>query len=148
MDNPGINIWSGCHGPEAALTNPTAIARRKGNLSRDYPVLFRGRVYRDAESAYRLNRKDLPFPAREELCFEIVQAKLCQYPELVTLLDERGGVPWLERCFHLTGAKSGNFRSWEGDGRESAFLRALIRAYESIKAGAKPDHAPRQMELF
>ena len=50
----GINIWSGCSiGIGAALTNPTELAFRKGNLKNHYPVEFKGRVFRDAEAAYQ-----------------------------------------------------------------------------------------------
>ena len=38
----------------AALTNPTEIARRRGDLSRSYPVVDKtGRVWPDSEAAYK-----------------------------------------------------------------------------------------------
>ena len=50
----GINIWSGSDiGIGAALTNPTELAFRKGNIKNRYPVTFRGVNFRDAESAYQ-----------------------------------------------------------------------------------------------
>ena len=147
MFSPPVNIWSGHNGPEAALTNPTALAKRKGHLFRDYPVHFRGKTYVDAESAYHSHADGKSFEEAQEIVFLIVHAKLTQYPELVDLITARGGVAWLESCTHSTGAGTDGFKRWEGRGRESAFMRALIRAYEVVLKGEKIEE-PGQMNLF
>ncbi len=39
---------------------------------------------------------------------------------------------WLEQCWHRTGARTASFARWEGIGRDSAYLRSLIRASEIV----------------
>jgi hypothetical protein len=56
----------------------------------------------------------------------IIAAKLTQHPELLRGIRERGGVAWLERCCHVVGVRNSR---WEGEGRESRFIRCLIAAY-------------------
>jgi hypothetical protein len=124
---PG-NIWSGSR-KLAVFTNPTALAKRKGNLNHDYPVVFRGRKYADAESAYQSAKRSGPwlsFAEREQLCTAVVAAKLAQYPILVETITENGGEAWIEACSHRVGGRG----RWEGVGRQSAFIRCLLRAYK------------------
>jgi superfamily I DNA/RNA helicase/O-acetyl-ADP-ribose deacetylase (regulator of RNase III) len=125
----GINIWSGAKGLGGALTNLTERSFSKGNIQRHYPVEFRGRSYPSAEHAYKAlrspnNARDLA--ADEALMAEIIAAKLQQHPILVQELEKAGGVPFLEASSHVTGAK---FSNWEGQGRGSRFIRALISGY-------------------
>lgn len=145
MASNGVNIWSGAGGGFAALTNPTARAKEKGNLFRDYPLDFRGKQYKDAEAAYHGNTKGLTFEEAQEVCFLIVVAKLTQYPDLVDLITRAGGVAWLEACSHYTNAATDRFQRWEGKGRESAYLRALIRAFEAVTTGEIPYTGPAQI---
>lgn len=49
----GAEISSSAKGLAAALTNPTELAKSKGNLTQSYPVEFRGKTYKDAEAAYQ-----------------------------------------------------------------------------------------------
>lgn len=74
---------------------------------------------------------------------EILTAKLNQYPELTLTIEQKGGVSWLETCSHRTKA---NDPYWEGVGKESAFLRSLIVAYQTATANkealySKPDNS-------
>jgi hypothetical protein len=136
MMGEGVNIYSGSkelNGLAASLTNPTELSYKKGNIKKHYPVEFRGRKYRDAEAAFWKHAKGLNFEKQLELCTEIITAKLTQYPELVKAIDRQGGKAWLEKCCHFTGARSEVFRRWEGEGRNSAFIRCLIDAYERAK---------------
>ena len=111
----------------AALTNPTELARKKGNLTRAYPVTDKtGRVWPDSEAAYKAFKsgnttRDVSVMVR------IIAAKLEQHPELLAGVRERGGVAFLERCDHLVGVRGSR---WEGRGRESRFIRCLIAAFE------------------
>ncbi len=135
----GVNIWSGTAGLGGALTNPTVLAKKKGNVAQDYPAFFRGRTFADAETAYQASKaamEDPSFEALEALMAEVIAAKLEQHARLVDAITARGGVAWLERCRHETGARTTGFRRWEGRGRGSAFIRALIAAYETVQAGA------------
>jgi len=126
---PG-NIWSGSK-RLAVFTNPTVLARRKGNLKHDYPVTFRNKRYADAEAAYQSVKRSGPwlsFAERECLMVEVIIAKLEQYPILAETIADSGGLTWLERCSHTIGGRS----RWEGVGRNSAFIRCLLRAYKEV----------------
>lgn len=139
MPAEGINIFSGEKNLGGALTNPTALARRKGSIVNDYPVKFRGKTHIDAESAYHAHSRDISFDAKQEVCFLVVTAKLLQHPMLVEAITRKGGVAWLETCRHQTWAKTEGMQKWEGFGRESAYIRALIRAYEAVESGCLPE---------
>lgn len=134
----GANIYSGSKdldGLAAALTNPTELSYKKNNIEKHYPVEFRGQEYRDAEAAFwkHAEDKELNFEEQQELCTEVVTAKLEQYPELVKAIDQQGGVEWLEKCRHSTGARTEKFKKWEGEGKDSAFIKCLMEAYERVK---------------
>ena len=140
---PPGNIYSGERSPRTVLTNPTELARKKGNLQHSYPVEIEGVVYADAEEAYqRLKRKLGHFagmPEREALCARVVEAKLWQHPRIALFISHNDGVQWLAQCRHFTGAKTQAFSEWEGQGHESAFIRALIKAYRCVEeAGGVP----------
>lgn len=130
---PG-NIYSGLRSARTVLTNPTELAKKKGNLKHSYPVTINGRVYVDAEAAYQHLkwRTSGSWEDRFCLCVEIIEAKLRQYPVLVQFIKVNGGAGWLEKCSHHVGAKTGGFQEWEGNGRDSGFIRALIAAYERL----------------
>ncbi|ACK73998.1 ribonuclease H (plasmid) [Gloeothece citriformis PCC 7424] len=145
----------------AALTNPTEAAHHKGNIKSHYPVSFRNNPKREAisknhpdynnykaekyfsqkadgvpfisaEDAYKYYSKSLnTHEEKEALMTEIIAAKLTQYPKLTVEIHKRGGVEYLERGVYQT---KGNSKEWEGVGRESAFIRALIGGYEKAIA--------------
>ncbi|WP_013334846.1 ribonuclease H [Gloeothece verrucosa] len=141
----------------AALTNPTEAAHYKGNIKAHYPVSFRDNPTREAigkdhpdygyykaEKYFSAKAAGVPFVSAEDgykyyarsldtheqkeaLMAEIIAAKLTQYPKLTLEIEKRGGVSYLEQCSHTTSA---NNSKWEGIGRDSAFIRALIKGYE------------------
>ncbi len=141
----------------AALTNPTELARRRGNLTCSYPVMDKtGRMWSelqsalrsgytlavpDSEAAYKAfktgDRRKSPWgvTARDErVMVRIIAAKLKQHPNLVTAVGKRGGVAFLESCSHLIGVK-GSRR--EGRGLESRFIHCLVAAYRLAGKGAR-----------
>lgn len=119
----------------AALTNPTEIARRRGNLSRSYPVVDKtGRVWPDSEAAYKAFKTGNT-PHDERVMVRIIAAKLEQHPELVEGIEARGGRAFLEGCDHLVGVRGSR---WEGRGTASRFIRSLIAAYEVALSRACP----------
>lgn len=140
---PG-NIFSGERSARTVLTNPTELARKKGNLRHSYPVEIDGVVYPDAEEAYQRLKPGLSHFAdmdeREALCWRVIEAKLHQHPQLVEFITVNGGVQWLAQCRHFTGARTQGFQEWEGVGYESAFIRCLIRAYRTVQM--QPDEMP------
>ena len=118
----------------AALTNPTELARRKGNLLRSYPVTDKtGRVWPDSEAAYKAFKTG-DTPRDERVMVRIVAAKLEQHPDLVAGIKERGGEAFLEACDHLVGVRGSR---WEGKGRDSRFIRCLIAAYEALAGNSR-----------
>ena len=120
----------------AALTNPIELARSRGNVTHAYPLVAKtGRVWRDAEAAYK-TYKTGNTTRDERLMLRIIALKLKQHPELVEGVTARGGVAYLERCDHLVGVK-GSRR--EGRGRESRFIRCLIAAFETVLRDAASD---------
>jgi len=123
-----MNIYSGSGGLASALTNPTELAFRKKKLSVHYPVHFMGATYADAEMAYQVYKTG-QISVDDNLMTRIILQKLVQYPDLYDQVKELGGVNFLEECNHFTGAKSAGFKSWEGRGTESRFIRNLIAGY-------------------
>ena len=113
----------------AALTNPTELARRRGNVPRAYPLVDKnGWVWRDAEAAYKAFKTG-DTPRDERVMVRIIALKLKQHPALVEEISARGGVTLLERCDHLVGVRGSR---WEGRGRKSRFIRCLIAAFETV----------------
>lgn len=131
---PGINIFSGERGLGAALTNPTELAKRKGMLSTSFAIVFDGKRYPDVETAYHLLANKPDMPATDTLMAELIACKFRQHPSLAKEVASKGGVAWLRRCDHLTGARSDSAQSWEGHGQASRFIRNLARGYEMAQA--------------
>lgn len=133
---PG-NIYSGERSARTVLTNPTELAKRKGNLRHSYPVEIDGVVYPDAEEAYQQLKRGLGYfadlSAREDLCMRVIEAKLRQHPQLIHFITHNGGASWLAQCSHFTRARTEAFSEWEGVGYESAFIRALIKAFARVR---------------
>lgn len=129
---PSINIYS--KSPDwlgASLTNPTTVAeywatKEQSGIKDKFPVFFGGNFWKDAEAAYQNFKQDFPSGSeRDNLMSSIIEAKFNQYPELIKELDKRGGSAWLETCEHRV---NGGF--WEGKGKDSPFISALIKAYK------------------
>lgn len=131
----GINIASGEKGLGGGLTNMTELAFQKGMINHHYPVNINGFNYSDAEQAYQ----SMKIPGNEEyndgLMIDVIALKLCQHAKLKKAIALKGGVEWLSRCSHFTGAKRARAQSWEGQGRDSRFIRNLIAGYEKAVNG-------------
>lgn len=148
-----VNIGSRSSDPlGAAMTNPTVKAKELGKIQGDYPVSFRdnaavtagkygpetyaqdkpaGVPFVSAEQAYQHYKTTVPLgEPRIQLMAEIIQAKLEQHPKLFTAIIQRGGVEWLENCTHYVTSSRDNY--WEGKGKESPFIRALIEGYSRV----------------
>lgn len=128
-----INIWSGStemNGLGAALTNPTELSFKKGEIKRHYPVIFNNKQFVDAEAAYQTYRTGYLEPDKQ-IMTAIIKAKLEQHPQLISAITFRGGVRWLETCSHQVAVKDSR---WEGVGRKSNFIVCLIEAYTEVIA--------------
>ena len=125
----GINIFSGQLGLGGALTNPTVLSKRKGNIIQEYSINYLGNKYADVESAYLKLKSDNEM-LNDQLMISLIIVKLYMYPSLFFAIKLRGGLLWLEKCTHFTYAKSPSFKAWEGSGTQSRFIRNLMTAYE------------------
>jgi hypothetical protein len=147
-----FNIFSGEHGLGGALTNPTLLAKKKGSISKGYPVVFEGRSWPDAETAYHVlaiarNEKDAG-AQNDELMAKIIACKFQQHPVLFEEVRKRGGIAFLEGCSHQTGAKSPGAQRWEGIGLGSRFIRNLVKGYALARSAKGPLGLPQQASLF
>lgn len=133
-----VNIYSGSRGIGGALTNMSEIARRKGCIKHSYPVTINDVRYEDSEAAYQALKIHGDDDYNDGLMIDIIALKFEQNPDLLKWVKQDGGVAWLEKCSHFTNAKSPRAQSWEGQGRESRFIRNLIHGYEKAVAGRGP----------
>ena len=124
------NIWSG-NNQLAVFTNPTELAFKKGNLRNHYPIKWKNMVFADAEEFYQHLSREIKydFDACKNACTFVIAEKLLQYPILANTIRESGGANWILRCRHIVGARTANFKRWEGVGLNSAFIFCLHRAY-------------------
>lgn len=146
MTHSPMNIWSGSRegcGLAAALTNPTTLSVRKGTTVHQYPVAilvplttFSGillnpnKTFPDAEAAYQaLKTLCTTTEETDEMMSHVIALKFAQHPRLFTVTSNRGGGAYLATCSHYTGARSASFRSWEGTGMASRFIRNLVTGY-------------------
>lgn len=115
-----------------ALTNPTELAKSKGNITQSYPVEFRGKTYKDAEEAYQKLKgeatKDDGPNSTYNLMIDIIKAKLEQHPKLTEEITKLGGSKWILSKTHQPTNKN---TVWETGGK-NWFIKALNEAY--IKA--------------
>jgi len=161
-----INIGSRSTDPlGAALTSPTVKAKELGKIQQDYPVSFltnpfvpagscraetwpvdkpAGVPFVSAEQAYQYYKETVTNgEPRVQLMTAIIAAKLQQHPRLFEAIKDRGGVEWLESCTHYVTSSRDNY--WEGKGKDSPFIRALIAGYSQVLERAKTDVATSQV---
>jgi len=128
-----VEISSNAKGLAAALTNPTELAKSKGNVVQSYPVEFRGKTYKDAEAAYQALKntatKDEGPNSTYNLMVDIIKAKLQQYPRLVSEITKQGGSNWILASTHQPTKQNS---VWETGGK-NWFIKALNEAYASTQ---------------
>jgi len=122
-------ISSNSKGILGALTNPTELAKSKGNIAQSYPVEFRGKTYADAEAAYQalksIATKDDGPNSTYNLMVDIIKAKLEQHPRLVSEITKLGGSEWILSSTHQPTKQN---TVWETGGK-NWFIKALNDAY-------------------
>lgn len=134
----GINIWSGTKGLGGALTNMSELARKRGNIQFGYPVQIGKVQYPDAEAAYQALKRHGEASYNDGLMIDIIALKFRQNAKLLKLVTDKGGLAWLGRCSHFTGAKTEGFKSWEGQGVSSRFICNLMHGYQKALSGEGP----------
>lgn len=131
---PVINIWSGSRDIlGAALTFPTQLSYKKGNIPIPLPLLYQSKewkdtptLYQDAETVYKIwKAKCKDWDEIEALYTDIAVEKFGQYPFLFNQIIEKGGDAWLKQCSHQVV----NNDRWEGKGTNSRFIRCLLKAF-------------------
>lgn len=129
VENSKSEISSNSKGLEGALTNPTELAKSKGNIKQSYPVTFRGKTYVDAEAAYQALKgtatKDEGANSTYNLMVDIIKTKLEQHPSLAKAITEKGGSEWILKATHQPTNKNS---VWETGGKDW-FIKALNEAY-------------------
>ena len=138
----GVEISSNAKGLAAALTNPTELAKSKGNLTQSYPVEFRGKTYKDSEAAYQdlksTATKDEGPNSTYNLMVDIIKAKLEQHPTLVNEITNQGGSAWILSSTHQPTKQNS---VWETGGK-NWFIKSLNDAYLATQQQAPVTQAP------
>ncbi len=140
----GVEISSNSKGLAAALTNPTELAKSKGNLTESYPVEFEAVTYPDAEATYQAMKK---YATKDEgpkstynLMVSILKAKLQQYPRLVSEITKQGGSSWILSSTHQPTKQNS---VWETGGK-NWFIKSLNDAYlDAVQAPKDVSGAPK-----
>ena len=126
-------ISSNSKGILGALTNPTELAKSKGNIAQSYPVTFRGVTYKDAESAYQALKntatKDDGPNNTYNLIVDIIKAKFEQHPRLLNEVTKLGGSQWILSKTHQPTKQN---TVWETGGK-NWFIKALNEAYIKVQ---------------
>jgi len=140
---PGVEISSNAKGLGAALTNPTELAKSRGNITQSYPVEFNGKTYKDVEQAYQaLKHKSeaKTKPTKEtsknyKLMVDLIKAKLQQHPRLVSEINKKGGSAWILSSTHQPTLQD---TVWETGG-QNWFIESLADAYNAIAQTTQPE---------
>jgi energy-coupling factor transporter ATP-binding protein EcfA2 len=127
---PVIDISSNAKGLGGGLTNPTELAKSKGNIVNSYPVEFNGMVYKDAEAAYQANKKNYKAQGQGpgttyDLMVQIITAKFRQHPRLLKATTDAGGSEFILNAIHQPTQQN---TIWETNGG-NYFILALNEAY-------------------
>jgi hypothetical protein len=139
---PGVEISSNSKGLAAALTNPTELAKSKGNITQSYPIYYtwlneQGEAqdsnFKDVEEAYQRlkdssetkTKPSLDKSKNYKLMVDLLKTKLEQYPRLVSEITKQGGSAWVLASTHQPTKQN---TVWETGG-ENWFIKALNEAY-------------------
>jgi hypothetical protein len=148
--NKGVEISSNAKGLAAALTNPTELAKSKGNLTQSYPIYFQwldknGEAedanFKDVEQAYQTlkdNSEAKTKPSKEnsnnyKLMVDLITVKLKQYPKLVKEITKQGGSKWILSSTHQPTRQNS---VWETGG-QNWFIESLNEAYLTVQPTAE-----------
>lgn len=140
-----VEINSNSKGLAAALTNPTELAKSKGNLAQSYPIYFQwlnneGEAqdanFKDVEEAFQKLKNSSEAktkPSKEssdnyKLMVDLITEKLKQYPRLVSQVTKQGGSAWILSSTHQPTKQN---TVWETGG-QNWFIQALNDAYVKV----------------
>jgi len=128
-----VEISSNSKGLAAALTNPTELAKKKGNLTESYPVRYGNRMYKDVEEGYQDLKSNFSKEGKGPnstyaLMVGLIKAKLQQHPRLTNEITKQGGSDWIKKATHQPTDKN---TVWETGGK-NWFIEALNEAYTEV----------------
>jgi hypothetical protein len=95
-----------------------------GLLRHSYQVQACGVSYRDLAAAYQTH-KDGENDIRTMTL--LLQRKLEQHIKLFAVIEDRGGIQWLETCEYADDSAF-----WQGIGQDSPYIRCLISAFKQV----------------
>lgn len=130
------NISTNSRGLLAVLTNPTELAKNKRNLNKSYPIKYKGIEYKDVEEAYqelKNSAESYTRPKQDDslnygLMIGLIKTKLETYPEIVSAVQNKGGINWLINQIHQPTKQN---TIWESNGG-NWFMEALSEAYGKV----------------
>ena len=142
-----ISVDSNQEGLEYGLTNPTHTSPKgtewtKGDrATRKYlssGIDYNGKHYADVEEAYQAlksTKEGKTKPKREEsgnykLMVNLITAKLNAYPRLITGINNKGGIKYLDKILHQP---TNSNTVWETGGKDW-FKKALKDAYQNVSS--------------
>ena len=137
----GVEISSYAQGIGFALTNPTHTSPKGFEWKRAWSptqkswreylkdgIMVDGRRYLDVEDAYQKLKHHTPIgPKRNDFLLRLIEIKLETYPDLMEIIEKRGGKEWILECTHFPNRKG----YWETGGR-NMFIKLLAKAYENV----------------
>lgn len=134
--------------PENISSKGSEFGKKLTNPGNDLTVEYKGRLFRNAEHAYQTYKsgefdeaayKSKAFkpvgskPANKKTNYatmvEILVAKLTQHPELISGINERGGLAYIQQSTHNVVGDA----YWESSG-QNKFIEALADAYKLVKS--------------
>lgn len=138
-----VHISSNTKGLGGALTNPTELSKKKGNIEQDYSIAYKDKDYISVEAAYQANKVDetKTKPNKSEsanynLMVELITEKLRTYPKLVNTITKLGGLEYLAKAVHQPTKQN---TVWETGGKDW-FMDALKEAYVDTKNKTELDN--------
>lgn len=154
---PGVEISSNSKGLAAALTNPTELAKSKGNITQSYPIYYtwlneqgeaQDNNFKDVEEAYQRlkdsseskTKPSIDKSKNYKLMVDLLKSKLEQYPRLVNEITKQGGSAWILASTHQPTKQN---TVWETGG-QNWFINALNEAYLFTQ---QPTAVPNEITL-
>lgn len=133
----GVNISSYEVGLGSDLSN---FAKIDVIYKRDAP-------FNSSEQAYQYYKRKLPNLSNsnvEALMVDILTAKLTQHPNLITNIDNKGGLAYLKLSTHNLIKGNRIIKNDRWTGKDGLFMKSLRKAYANIKGISYTDDKSQQ----
>lgn len=131
--DPRSNV-NGVEYPVNPATNEAWIDPKNVNYIRpNKPVRGLRTVFGYSVQAW-FEANDKPYFTAEQriaMYTALLHSKFANYPELITEINQQGGITFLNNSTHQVSSRNNHFL--DGKGRKSGYINALMSAYELIK---------------